>query len=593
MKKNVLYQVPNKILINDEDISSMISVDISEKINLIDKKSINVFRTKTNNLFCKSYSYFLFMFSNKILYKNYNNYKSKGWYDINCILMKFKSHYFTKYKEETIYCRNDIEYLKKFYTFKESSKIIPHKEKYFKHLSNFFERPMYNNIYYNKLRKSKAYTKLNLYKIKKLQNKSDKNKKDFNKKHSCKNSEENIVFSKDIINIIENYSIKNQKDGTNKYNIIKSNKHNIVFSLDNKQFQTNDTETLKLSETEEDLLTNIFYNDDSSLTLMVKNLSNFPKKKKKCFNNKSPKFFTDNSSPNTTRNIINSSLPNSMFISNSNTRSQTKSKNNNDSQKLYIKKNKNYFTIKINGIFINKINNIKNKENIKIFNSPTYTPNLRNNICSQDQRTIKKIYSNTNEFYNKNSLKKSNDKTNSISKELFKKRLKNKEKHNKFNKTDTKKLLINSKNNILLDKKNVKHKKMISLNTNSFRNCSSITNFKFVNNILSNKKLNKNINSSSSKNSKIFSIKTESNIMNYMKFQKKKQIYNSINKKKIIASFDKKNKYKINNISKRDNASNWSKVINKCYKTIESKKIIYGRNTYNNKYNYNYINMKV
>lgn len=590
MHKNVLYQLPNKILISDEDMNSMSSLEFSEKIIKISKRRVNYFQTNSNNLLNKPYSYYLYKLSNKMLYKNYNKYKGQGWYNINCIIKKLKSHYFTKYKEEIFLERNDTEYLKKYYNFKESIEIIPHKEKYYKHLSDFFERPMYNSIFYNKIRRRKAFAKLNIYKTKKLQSKSNFNKKDFEKRSSYKSDNENIVFNKDTINIIENYSKQSQKEKKyNKYNkFVKYSKSDVVHNLNNKQKKTIDTDTLKLSGTEEDLLPNKFFIDDSSLTLIIKNLSVYSKKKIGCFH-KSPIGSLD--SYNTSRNNCKKSSTNSQILSNSNTTSMSKRKNNNVSHKKNMKKNNDYYTIKINEKFNNKISNNKNKEHIIIFNLPTYTVNSNNYIISPDERVIKKSYSSTNKCLKKNISKNKRDKINDISKILFTKRLKNKEKQDKL-KIKTKNLLIKHKSNSTLAKKKpIVREKKISLITNPFPNHNSSPNIKFVSNIFSYNKLSKKNNIDFSIKRKIYSLRNESSSRNHIKIKKNKKNYDKLTKRQELGSFDKKDKYKTSNFNKGDISYDWKKFNSKCDKIIGIKKLLYGKKKSCNKKKYNNFNI--
>ena len=107
---------------------------------------------------------------------------------ISCIVNKHMQNY------------NDIdhEYMKDYYTHKESKKIIPKKETYYRHHMEFLEKPYFNNANINKIRKSFCFEKLNVYLSQKK--KGRKNKEINNPEDDHK------IFDTSVLELIENYS---------------------------------------------------------------------------------------------------------------------------------------------------------------------------------------------------------------------------------------------------------------------------------------------------------------------------------------------------------------------------------------------------
>ena len=106
------------------------------------------------------------------------------------------------------------EYIKKYYNYNDSIKIIPKRQAYFKHLMIYIEGPVYKNFFYNQIIKRKSLEKLNFYKRTNYPEK-------FHKKH-CPNinnllSDSNIIFNTNVIETIENCSTS-LTQGSNKKN---------------------------------------------------------------------------------------------------------------------------------------------------------------------------------------------------------------------------------------------------------------------------------------------------------------------------------------------------------------------------------------
>ena len=109
---------------------------------------------------------------------------------INCIINKI----IVKYNNI------DFEYMKEYYHRKESKKIIPKKEIYFRHHMQFLEKPYFTNSYINKVIKNYTLDKLNIYLSQKK--KGRKNGSD-NPKNG---NDDNKIFDTSILETIENYS---------------------------------------------------------------------------------------------------------------------------------------------------------------------------------------------------------------------------------------------------------------------------------------------------------------------------------------------------------------------------------------------------
>ena len=128
---------------------------------------------------------------------NYVKMKYKKNFEINChilIISCIINKIIVKYNNI------NFEYIKDYYHCKESKKIIPKKEIYYRHHIQFLEKPYFTNAYINKVIRNYSLDKLNVYlsqkkKGKKLVNDIPKDGNDDNK-----------IFVTSILETIENYS---------------------------------------------------------------------------------------------------------------------------------------------------------------------------------------------------------------------------------------------------------------------------------------------------------------------------------------------------------------------------------------------------
>ena len=162
-----------------------------------DFKTQNISNQSKENNESQNMDYFLL--SQEIL-KKYNKKLNIGIININNIIFNKKCHFTAVYNEVTIY-NNNNEYIKKIYKYKESIKIIPKREVYFKHLMLFLERPVFRNFINNKIIKQIGLDKLSIYRRTNYPKKFNKNM-DLNN-NICNN---NIIFNPNVIETIENCS---------------------------------------------------------------------------------------------------------------------------------------------------------------------------------------------------------------------------------------------------------------------------------------------------------------------------------------------------------------------------------------------------
>ena len=214
MHKNYFSILPNKALIYEDSIT--MSQSIIHKNNGNDtNKNKNIKKLKEsfyNKDFKHQNTSDLTKLNNDslniILYfikKNLEKYScSKNsnidLVNINYIFQNKKCHFTAVYKDVKIY-NNTKEYLKNYYKYNESIKIIPKREAYFKHLMQFLERPVFRNFINNKIINQGGFEKLGIYRRINYQKKFNKNI-DLNN-NICNN---NIIFNSNVIETIENCS---------------------------------------------------------------------------------------------------------------------------------------------------------------------------------------------------------------------------------------------------------------------------------------------------------------------------------------------------------------------------------------------------
>ena len=191
---------------NEKDSLNQFNQKLKQKI--MDKyytKKNYIIEQNENEFIYKNYT-----ISRKILMKYNNNYNSMK---INNLFIRKKCHFLSVYNDIRIFINTKIDYVKKYYTYNESVKIIPKRQVYFKHLMIYIEGPIYKNFIYNKILKRKGLEKLSLYK-------RTNYPKKFNKNNNNILSDNNIIFNSNVIETIENCSTSLTQCSNKKNNII-------------------------------------------------------------------------------------------------------------------------------------------------------------------------------------------------------------------------------------------------------------------------------------------------------------------------------------------------------------------------------------
>ena len=196
---------------------------LKEKIQ--DKRKSIISKQKENEFIFQNY-----ILSTKILMKYNKNYNSVT---INNLIIRKKCHFQAIYNDMKIYINTNIEYIKKYYTYNESIKIIPKRQAYFKHLMIYIEGPIYKNFIYNKILKRKGLEKLSLYK-------RTNYPKKYNKNNNIILSDNNIIFNSDVIETIENCSTSLTQCSNKKNNNININ-NNIIQTKNSAKKNINDS----------------------------------------------------------------------------------------------------------------------------------------------------------------------------------------------------------------------------------------------------------------------------------------------------------------------------------------------------------------
>ena len=243
MHKSNFCLVPNKALINKESIAMSQSYIIKTNGNEIYKnknikklkecffnkdfkhQNISFLNIASENRFIYNY-----IIAKNILkkYKIINN-ANIGLININNIIHGKKCHFAEIYNEFVIF-NNKNEYIKKYYKYSESIKIIPKREAYFKHLMQFIERPFFRNFANNKIINQIGLDKLSIYRKanypKKLNKNIDLNNNIYNN---------NIIFNSNVIETIENcsttitqYSNRNNNNLNKNLNCKNNIKYNFI-----------------------------------------------------------------------------------------------------------------------------------------------------------------------------------------------------------------------------------------------------------------------------------------------------------------------------------------------------------------------------
>ena len=142
-----------------------------------------------------------YILSQKILRKYNKNFDTLR---INNIIFRKKCHWFSIYNDTYMFINEEVEYIKKYYNYNESIRIIPKRQAYFKHLMIYIEGPIYKDFIYNKILKLKGLEKLNIYKKTNYPRKFNKKEKLNIGNNNLLDS--NIIFNTNVIETIENCS---------------------------------------------------------------------------------------------------------------------------------------------------------------------------------------------------------------------------------------------------------------------------------------------------------------------------------------------------------------------------------------------------
>lgn len=173
----IIHKNNNKIIMQNQNINNINNKNVN-KIN-----NININNNKIDKLLDikKIYKYMKMKYI-KIFEIN------SDIFIIGCIINKHIQNYYDI----------DHEYMKEYYTHKESKRIIPKKEIYYRHHMEFLEKPYFNNTNINKIRKSFCLEKLNVYLSQKKKGRKNK---------EINNSEDDHkIFDTSVLELIENYS---------------------------------------------------------------------------------------------------------------------------------------------------------------------------------------------------------------------------------------------------------------------------------------------------------------------------------------------------------------------------------------------------
>ena len=226
LKLSEAKNAPSHFLIyknKEKESTNQFNQKLKEKIQ--DKRKSIISKQKENEFIFQNY-----ILSTKILMKYNKNYNSVT---INNLFIRKKCHFQAIYNDMKIYINTNIEYIKKYYTYNESIKIIPKRQAYFKHLMIYIEGPIYKNFIYNKILKRKGLEKLSLYK-------RTNYPKKYNKNNNIILSDNNIIFNSDVIETIESCSTSLTQCSNKKNNNININ-NNIIQTKNSAKKNINDS----------------------------------------------------------------------------------------------------------------------------------------------------------------------------------------------------------------------------------------------------------------------------------------------------------------------------------------------------------------
>ena len=440
---------------NDEDLKNNKNIKKLKKSfynNDFKCKQYNTLTLNNSFLFIKNY-----IVSKKILSK-YNSPKlsNLGLLNINNIIQNKKCKICTIYNDIIIFSNGKVDYIKKYYKYCESIKIIPKREVYFKHLMQFIERPIFRNFTYNKISRKIGLDKLSIYR-------RINYPKKFNKKiYNNKILSDNIIFNHDVIETIENCSTYiTQRSNKEQNNDKKDKNDNIIFenkgnNIGNESSIISEIKTNNCNNKKND---NNISCIDNSLLIIMKDLSISQNKINEylCKNNSKYKNLylkIENKKKSTTHNT----LSKKNYPKNKNEFKETKEKDPKfleENEKNIINNKKVARTKEINNRdFYKKILIKKQSSNLEKFNEPKniigHEGNRKSISIGKKINNIKVIPFNSNTI---NSLIVNNNascNTNSNNKNCLSSFIRNKAStiHNLKKKYNTNKKFLNKENNL-------------------------------------------------------------------------------------------------------------------------------------------------
>ena len=330
----------------------------------LEERIIRIYKKRKNQCTREKIIRKMYFLSKNILMKYNGDYNSMI---INNIIINKTSHFYSVYKDIFMFYNSKTDYIKKYYTYSESIKIIPRRQAYFKHLMIYIEYPKYKNFIYNKLLKTKNLEKLIFYK------KTNYPKK-FNKKENLNLDnnnlpENNIIFNSDVIETIENCSTSltqcsNKKNNNINNNIIQSQ------DLDKKNENVSIISEIKSNKAQNRRSDSNVSCIDNSLLIVMKDLSispNIINKYLYMHNNNYKKLYNRMKSKSKTITMKNRNDKEKQIIEKEN-KNNIIQKKFLEKQPNFTKENENNFMIKINkgnkrihdsNSLIKKLNNIK------------------------------------------------------------------------------------------------------------------------------------------------------------------------------------------------------------------------------------------
>ena len=386
----------NKFCIFQKKTLKNIEMGNSPSYFIIYKNKEREYKHHNKNFKSKnSYIDYTFIRNYNLSMKNLSKYKKNiNILRINNLLKNKKCNFCAIYNDIKIYSEIETDYIKKYYNYNDSIKIIPKRQAYFKHLMIYIESPVYKSFIYNKIIKKKGLDKLNLYK------RTNYPKKKFHKKSSLyinnQLSDSNIIFNTNVIETIENCTTSLTQCSNMKNNIIikseNNEKNNINESLISEIKFNNELNNKKNNNS------NISSGIDNSLLMMMKDLSisrNIINKYLCKHNDNYKQLFNKMKSKSKTITIINNNIkqkeekePNKIKNNYENNNNEIK-----DNKSQYIKKNENKSIKNIkhnkNGLrdsisLIKKLNKMKTMQInlINLKSSSQIDKNCNNNLNS-------------------------------------------------------------------------------------------------------------------------------------------------------------------------------------------------------------------